>query len=133
MAYDLLKAMRLKETINHQDHHDLESFIWVLHYSILRHLVGLGGVTSRQSVRDFFIQVFGHMHLRTIMASRYNGLGDFVMEIKGDISPPLEKLLGALDMAIMSSRPRPGAEHSNLTYDVLFTFLDRAIVEMQSL
>ncbi|EED78000.1 predicted protein [Postia placenta Mad-698-R] len=77
MALDILRAIKNRSTsIEHTASHDVESFIWVLGYCVLRKLVNklVNKVPStdpgREAVEEAFHDAFGHNNVRSVLISR---------------------------------------------------------------
>ncbi|ETW80096.1 hypothetical protein HETIRDRAFT_419686 [Heterobasidion irregulare TC 32-1] len=78
MAIELLSAMGKGKghEIKHAHHHDIESFIWVIAYSVLRKLVFNNIATQAEmtALKSYFRRSFGGLTANAIMDNRTNAL-----------------------------------------------------------
>lgn len=138
MAFEILEAIVRNKAIAHEPRHDIESFIWVLCYSLTRRLVhdskGMDK-DSRTALHEFFHTNFGRMTVNTISLSRRAlyplALTERFPEL---LSPPMVNLLATLHSQVQMSalsgfflKPVP------LSHDALLAALNNAIGELSKL
>ena len=74
MALALLEAVKRKKPLEHTPSHDLESIIYVLGYTVLRHVVSSSEKTSKSSSSLASARKLSRISLLSkITASRYRG------------------------------------------------------------
>ncbi|TFY74787.1 hypothetical protein EWM64_g9225 [Hericium alpestre] len=78
MAVELLQAAQWKQAIEHTPEHDIESFIWVLGYCVLRKLYSEAYAIKQSgyeymSMRKRFSKAFGQLALDNIIENRNSG------------------------------------------------------------
>jgi hypothetical protein len=125
----------------HEASDDVESFIWVLSYSVMRNLYGRASHRSaskevkdqRSALRSTLNQAFGQTTSRNIANQRHSGAECLIFPkffivqniIKSFMSDALKSLFDVLTelVHVQSSPRRPQA----LTHDALLTAVNRAI------
>jgi len=109
MAIPLLDAIVFKrENLEHTAAHDLESFIWVLAYCVLRKLIHDAATDDMKFQANTFLKdSFGHLHVGKILKDRLgnqpflfvmNTFGtseEWIKYLKANVSGPL---IGVLDV-----------------------------------
>ncbi|KAF8589250.1 hypothetical protein K439DRAFT_1658060 [Ramaria rubella] len=127
MAYGILEAIHYEEKIIHAVHHDLEAFIWVFYYSLLRGL--LRPKTFRGETRDkiqkIFMSLFGHMQLDSIRQARLGRAGLGLKRLTDYFQKPLLELFLALEIWLGRSHSLEDAQY--LTHDILGQLFQTAI------
>jgi len=102
MALDLLNGVARGRQILQTEEHDIESFIIVLAYAILRHLLINSKTQSEKTVlAEHFHRTFGHRSINHIILSRSKvlaWLGDPVVTVH--VSRRMRKLLRRLRRAL---------------------------------
>ncbi|THH18765.1 hypothetical protein EW146_g2269 [Bondarzewia mesenterica] len=85
MAVELLTAMKRKSTqmrtaVHQNEKHDVESFVWVLVYSIMRKLLSLEAPSEeRRELKQLFEDSYGQLTIDKILSARTSGAPfDFV-------------------------------------------------------
>lgn len=138
MAYEVLEAIYAERTIVQDCQHDIESFIWVLSYSIGRRWVTKSGRmdhTRHQKFREFFHHNFGCVTLATILATRsgLSGPLDIAESYPEIVSPPLIPLFSHLRGLVYSAHSPPDAPNVavTLTYDSVLNLLTKTIEELR--
>ena len=134
MAYEVLEAIYKDKPIAQDSHHDIESFIWVLCYSIGRRWVTSPGemVKARhEQLSDFFHNNFGRVKLHTILLARSGVSGplDIAESYPETVSPPLVPLFSHLRGLIHAAHAPPNSPNAavTLTYKQVFGLLDKTI------
>ncbi|KII84976.1 hypothetical protein PLICRDRAFT_32185 [Plicaturopsis crispa FD-325 SS-3] len=128
MAFEILEAVGTSNSIKHQVWHDIESFIWVLCYTVLRRMVRspLTPLSKEQKdiARDNFLAWFGHSNIRAITTNRTALTGPLAVKwYQGMLSVPMTALYERLHQLLLHGQS--GA--SPLAYDSVFAALDEAI------
>jgi hypothetical protein len=139
MAAEVLDAICGGRQIVQDSHHDIESFIWVLCYSVGRRWVCKPSVTMQekryQELCKFFHGAFGHLELGTILSKRNGSLGgplDIVDRYPEIVSQPLHLLFQNLKAQVYAAHAPPGIAGFplvRLTYEKVLESLDKAIQE----
>jgi hypothetical protein len=129
MAIGILQAIVERKTIVHQVHHDLESFVWVMCYSINRRLVldsNRLSADERADLHKFFHGNFGRMDMDSIAVTR-QALQPlrFPHRFPNLLSEPMTSLYDSLYDHLQLSVLRKDPVF--LTHDVLLTEFDRII------
>lgn len=140
MAFEIVQAMHFRTKITHEVHHDLESFVWVLCYSVGRRFVTQPPVNMkkdrREQLRDFLHEHFGRLLLFQICLSRNSvcigplSITDKFPEL---FSEPLRELFASLNVAVVTSfmvHHRGACKY--LSYEFLFRLLDVAIMKLEN-
>lgn len=141
MAGQLLRR-RINEYIIHQPKHDVESFIWVLSYCVMRNLYrrafersALREVSDQRAMfRTLFRQAFGQQTVRSIAIARQSMSDALIFTTEPDVqnivenfmSQALISLFGDLQVLIHgASSPR---DPIPLTHDALLTAVNNTIL-----
>ncbi|KAF8588773.1 hypothetical protein K439DRAFT_1629360 [Ramaria rubella] len=127
MASPLLEALAHENPVTHRVQHDLESFIWVLCYSLLRGWMFKGPSPRRTRSRTAFKVLFGHITINSIFAVRLGGTKAGMHIIDPDLSTPLKSLFVALNNCLHGSRMDPPDPQRLLTHSSLIGMLETAI------
>jgi hypothetical protein len=136
MAYEVLEAIYKNKPITQDCHHDIESFIWVLCYSIGRRWVTNPGKMDKarhDTLSNFFHYNFGRVMVHTILLARIGLSGplDIAESYPEIVSPPLVPLFRDLRGLIYAAHS-PN-EAIPLSYEQVFWSLEKAIEELKSL
>ena len=120
MAAEILQAILTENPIVHEPRHDIESFIYVIAYSLTRRAVLESQSLDdnlRKSLHLFLYSTFGRMKLDDIWTSR-RGQGPLTIcfRFPGLVSAPMAELL--------KWNPKP------LTHSYVLSALDEAIGKM---
>ena len=134
MAAEILQAILTENPIEHEPRHDIESFIYVLAYSLTRRAVLDSQSLDdelRKSLRLFFYSTFGRMKLDDIWTSR-RGQGPLTIRFRFPslITPPVAELLDELDIWLTQSRLPLKFNPKPLTHNYVLSALDEAIGKM---
>lgn len=138
MALEILEAMQNNEPIAHNCHHDIESFIWVLCYSVGRRWISTGRMEKdrRRGLSTFFHNNFGRAMLHTILTTRIGRSGplDIAEKYAEVATQPLKSLLGDLRTLVWTAHTPPNPRNASvaLSYEEVLGLMDRAIQELQS-
>lgn len=149
MSTEALKAIIDGRHLEMQPHHDIESFIWVLGYALMRHVdakvVKDAETTSTQKDiwHEVVTEAFGRQGLRDIRNARTNFFllrfdleaGNVIPIVDKYISPTIKSLLRnlaklAMDQIMPHMLGLPVTSDMRLTYDKVCGVLDIAIVEL---
>ncbi|KAF8589552.1 hypothetical protein K439DRAFT_1657964 [Ramaria rubella] len=123
MAYRIVTAIQSNQTIIHAVHHDIEAFIWVFYYSLLRGLLATLKGERHTKIQEIFIFLFGHMRLDSIRRARHGASG---LTWLTDFFPkPLLDLFSELEHYLELSHLTRDPQH--WTYDLLEQLLQTAI------
>lgn len=132
MAQEILDAIVAERSIAHEPRHDVESFIWVLCYSLGRRWVldskGINTARSKK-LHDFFHTHFGRMTLDAISLSR-DGQGPLKI---AERFPELSSLPMAGLLRTLRSHVQVSALLQNfipLTYGIVLAAFNEAIREL---
>ncbi|KAF8802214.1 hypothetical protein BYT27DRAFT_7261321 [Phlegmacium glaucopus] len=133
-AAPILRAIVTKKGIEHEPRHDIESFIYVLAYSLARRAVlesrSLDG-EMRKNLHEFFYSTFGRMKLYDIWTSRKGqeplSIHDLFPTL---ISAPMVELLHNLDNWLTRSKLPSEWNPEPLTHTYVLSVLDKAIGKM---
>lgn len=134
MAAEILQAILTENPIEHEPRHDIESFIYVLAYSVTRRAV-LGSQPLDESLRKklhlFFYSTFGRMKLDDIWTSR-RGQGPLTIRFRFPslVIAPMAELLDNLDAWLTQSRLPLEWNPKPLTHTYVLSALDKAIGKM---
>ena len=134
MAAEILQAILTENPIKHEPRHDIESFIYVLAYSVTRRAV-LGSQPLDESLRKklhlFFYSTFGRMKLDDIWTSR-RGQGPLTIRFRFPslVIAPMAELLDNLDAWLTQSRLPLEWNPKTLTHTYVLSALDKAIGKM---
>lgn len=95
MAIDILQAIVKNKSIEHTVEHDMESFVWVLAYAIMRKIIKVTEAPEtaknpyRQQIVTDFHQSFGRLSVLDIASSRKSfGPFQFIVDDSEDFLPP---------------------------------------------
>ncbi|TFY69861.1 hypothetical protein EVG20_g2966 [Dentipellis fragilis] len=144
MAWEVLCAIASGEEIERRPHHDVESFVWVLAYSVMR-LVATKmrkdtTVSSKalSNFQKYFKDCFSPGSARTISAARLSlfpltwTCESLYEDATRQISQTLANLFEELSSTIyMSANPVP-KHRIYMTHDKLLNLLDAAIEELET-
>jgi hypothetical protein len=133
MAADILQAIITEIPIEHEPKHDIESFIYVLAYSVTRRAVLEAQALdedTRKKLHSFFNSTFGQMDADDIWISRQ---GPVPLTIRSRfpsvMSKPMAELMTELsELVVVSRLKREGYEV--LTHTCVLSALDEAIAKM---
>lgn len=106
MAVDLLRGIDKGSQIFQTEDHDIESFIVVIAYVVLRHLVLTSDKTETPVLMRPFKRVFGHKSIDGIASARGELFG-WITEIplvRERLSPVLYLFLGELERKMLTRR-----------------------------
>ena len=106
MAVDLLRGTDKGSQIFQTEDHDIESFIVVIAYVVLRHLVLTSDKTETPVLMRPFKRVFGHKSIDGIASARGELFG-WITEIplvRERLSPVLYLFLGELERKMLTRR-----------------------------
>jgi hypothetical protein len=137
MAIEILDGIARKKNVNHQVHHDLESFVWVMCYSVTRRLVLTSKKTDsmdgdgRAALHKFFYTNFGRMDIRSIAMARRSLDALLLPQTFHELVPqPMSSLYDALydhvQQSILRKNPTP------LSHKILLAEFDKTIEMMMS-
>lgn len=74
MALDLLEGIQSRQPVVHTMEHDLESFVWVMAYAVLRKLVdtasAIGALAESRVLYQSFQDGFGELRLESLIQAR---------------------------------------------------------------
>jgi hypothetical protein len=134
MALDILQAIVTKTPIEHEPKHDIESFIYVLAYSVTRRAVLSSGNLDKD-IRDrlysFFYSTFARMKLDDIANTREAPVPLRVRHrFPTLISAPMAELMHDLDEWLTQSRLSQKWNPRALTHAYVLSVLDDAIAKM---
>jgi len=136
MAAEILQAILTEKPIEHDPRHDIESFIYVLAYSVTRRAV-LESQPLDESMRKklhlFFYSTFGRMKLDDVWTSR-RGQGPLTVRLRFPslVTAPMAELLNDLDTWLTQSRLPSEWNPKPLTHMYVLSVLDKAIGKMAS-
>ncbi|KAF9477660.1 hypothetical protein BDN70DRAFT_934048 [Pholiota conissans] len=132
MAVPLLRAVVNVRLIKHEPQHDLESFVYVLAYTVARRAVLDSeelDAKVRKRLHDAFGADFGNMNINSILRSRSSGqpLALVHESFSNLFSEPLVALFKVLDsyLALASSRVSELQTPFVLTHEELIAYLDK--------
>jgi hypothetical protein len=134
MAAEILQAILTENPIEHEPRHDIESFIYVLAYSVTRRAVLESqrlDESTRMKLHLFFYSTFGRMKLDDIWTSR-RGQGPLTLRFRFPslVSAPVSELLENLDAWLTQSRLPSEWNPKPLTHTYVLSALDKAIRKM---
>lgn len=134
MAAEVLQAILTEIPIKHEPRHDIESFIYVLAYSLTRRAVLESqplDQDTRKKLHLFFYSTFGRMKLDDIWTSR-RGQGPLTISIRFPtlVSTPMAELLRILEAWVIQSRLPSEWNPKPLTHAYVLSELDKAIRRM---
>jgi hypothetical protein len=134
MAAEILQAILTKDPIEHEPRHDIESFIYVLAYSVTRRAVLESQRLDEDMRKDlhlFFYSTFGRMKLDDIWTSR-RGQGPLTVRFRfrSLVSAPIAELFHQLDACLTQSRLPSEWNPKPLTHAYVLSVLDKAIGKM---
>ena len=134
MAAEILQAILTENPIEHEPRHDIESFIYVLAYSVTRRAVLESQPLDdslRKRLHSFFYSTFGRMKLDDIWTSR-RGQGPLTIRFRfpNPVTAPMAELLDNLDGWLTQSRLPLKWNPKPLTHTYLLSVLDEAIGKM---
>ncbi|EMD33835.1 hypothetical protein CERSUDRAFT_76524 [Gelatoporia subvermispora B] len=133
MARDLRAAKRnrkhTKPPIEHRTHHDIESFVWVLIYSLIRRVLRVDRLNMTdeekalmEDLQDSFTQYFGRSNPSAIVAQRWgDNPWDFVHLHDSFFTDPIRDLINTLDRQFRVKKEEP------FTHAAVLSALDVAI------
>jgi hypothetical protein len=126
MAFKLLDGILFNEDVVHETHHDIESFVWVLCYSICRRLLTSQSFTQvkKKAITSFFHNAFGRVDLSAVRNSRgVRAPLEIPRRFSEFLSPPMILLLKNLDEHI---------QHQHLTKTPIFVTHEMILVELDN-
>ncbi|KIM34927.1 hypothetical protein M413DRAFT_32910 [Hebeloma cylindrosporum] len=131
MAADILQAIYMGTSIQHEPKHDIESFIYVLAYSVARKAV-IGPTNldtdQKKQLQSHFHHNFGRMTLFDILASRKGYMPLSVRDyFPGIMSPPMVRLMAVLATFLLDSASTEIRQGKPLTHESVLSALDDAI------
>lgn len=134
MAVEILEAIIRSSPIQHETRHDIESFIYVLAYGIVRRAV-LRSRALDKNMRDrlhaFFHSNFGRMKLDDISNSRRGRTPLLFGERFPDlVSQPMAKLMSRLEVWLLRTNPKL-ENPKPFTYTYFLSELDAAIAQLR--
>ncbi|SRR6266545_1550539 len=134
MAAEILQAILTENPIEHDPRHDIESFIYVLAYSVTRKAVLESRSLDermRKKFHSFFYSTFGRMKLDDIWTSR-RGQGPLTVHLRFPslVTVPMAELLNDLDAWLTQSRLPLEWNPKALTHTYVLSVLDKAIRKM---
>jgi hypothetical protein len=142
MAWELLQADTQLGPVKHEQKHDVESFIWVLSYCVMRFLLNLKGNKAAagmksefDELKDLFDLAFGQTTRDTIAAERSSHCRVFSFISNPKISgittkyssKPIAKLFSTLRTMIHAASPFMPPEPTPLTHEAVLAQVDTAI------
>lgn len=141
MAHELLEYMAFSREMQppvHQAKHDIESFLWVLSYTILRHLSESSDTTmleTKKSASNLFKHCFGHLQVATLASKRTGNSGPIHLmakfaSIRQALSRPTVVLLENIEDMLMAAHRRN--EPEELRHDAVLAALDDAIASLET-
>ncbi|TDL24795.1 hypothetical protein BD410DRAFT_837717 [Rickenella mellea] len=137
MAYEVLDAINGNIPLVYDCHHDIESFIWVLCYTVGRCWVSAPGIMDsdrHERLCEFFHDNFGCDTLYSIMQVRtgLSGPLDIARRFPEIVSPPLVLLFGHLRALVYAAHAPPHSLNPAvaLTYDVVLDLFITTIKEL---
>ncbi|KAH8073802.1 hypothetical protein BXZ70DRAFT_902862, partial [Cristinia sonorae] len=146
MAREILDSVKNQKPIEHQEHHDLESFAWVFAYVVLRRLLRDAKSKDQNLSNDAqvainakFEQSFGGLNLSAVILQR-DSLGAFELD-PGYIPEPLKEFVIALGYQVRANYHRttvadvyaahiPLPPVRKMTHLSLLSLIDATINEM---
>ncbi|KDR76948.1 hypothetical protein GALMADRAFT_246089 [Galerina marginata CBS 339.88] len=133
MAVELLEAIMNRVSIKHETRHDIESFIYVLAYAVIKRAVLRSRTldeTTPDRLHTFFYSNFGRMTLDDISTSR-RGRTPLLFggRFPDLVSEPLAKLMSNLDVWLLRTNPML-ANPEPFTYTYFLSELDAAIAQL---
>ncbi|TFK36489.1 hypothetical protein BDQ12DRAFT_241892 [Crucibulum laeve] len=137
MAREILDAILGNEQIEREPRHDVESFVYVLGYSVMRKSV-LGSRNFDQHTRErlhrSFYSVFGRMRLDDILKERPLGLLE-IPKLRQHVSEPMSTLITKLSMLLIRAMaihldPLLDETVVEITHEVVLSLLDMTIAQM---
>jgi hypothetical protein len=133
MAVEILEAIMKRVPIKHETRHDIESFIYVLAYGVVKRTI-LRSRTLDKTTRDrlhiFFYSNFGRMKLDEISNSRRGRTPVFFGDRFPDlVSKPMAKLMRNLEVWLLQTNPDL-EEPKPFTYTYFLSELDAAIAQL---
>ena len=134
MAAEILQAILTGNPIEHEPRHDIESFIYVLAYSVTRRAVLESQPLDdslRKNLHLFFSSTFGRMKLDDIWTSR-RGQGPLTIRFRFPslVTAPMAELFHNLDEWLTHSRLSSKWNPKSLTHTYMLSLLDEAIEKM---
>ncbi|GJJ15486.1 hypothetical protein Clacol_009764 [Clathrus columnatus] len=139
MAYELVSSFLAKtQQPIHRIHHDVESFIWVIYYGILRRIGYVGrnltgeniSVGLRNISQNAFKQLFNHVDPNRIVGERYVALPYVFIGQPTLWSPPIQEFFHDMHNLMLTIRGRPGRTHGWGTHEELLAVLDKVIAAL---
>jgi hypothetical protein len=134
MAFQILDGILFNESVVHEAHHDIESFVWVMCYSICRQLLTFKSLTKdkKKELTSFFHNTFGRVDLNTIRSSRgVRAPLEIRRRFAESLSSPLVFLLKRLDGHVQ--RHHLTESPVLLTHEMILVEFDNTIGELQKL
>jgi len=133
MAVEILEAIMKRVPIKHETRHDIESFIYVLAYGVVRRAVLRSRTldkTTRERLHAFFYTNFGRMKLDDISNSRRGRTPVFFGDRFPDlVSEPMAKLMSNLEVWLLQTNPKL-EKPKPFTYTYFLSELDAAIAQL---
>ncbi|KIM49820.1 hypothetical protein M413DRAFT_438939 [Hebeloma cylindrosporum] len=131
MAADILQAISMGTSIQHEPKHDIESFIYVLAYSVARKAV-IGPTNldtdQKKQLQSHFHYNFGRMTLFEILASRKGYMPLTIRKyFPGIMSAPMIALMATLDDLLDYSKSTGIRKGVPLTHETVLSAFDDAI------
>ncbi|KIM34930.1 hypothetical protein M413DRAFT_32912 [Hebeloma cylindrosporum] len=133
MAVDILQAIILETSVTHEPQHDIESFIYVLAYSVASKAILHSGdldTNTRKELLSLFYSNFGRMTFREIWNSK-RGRGPFTvrLDVPDIMSVPMVRLMDVLETFLLDFRMdgNKARQGKPTTHESFLSALDKAI------
>ncbi len=149
MATEILESSA-EGPVTHASHHDLESFVWVLGYCVLRKMNRLADLVESKSIyataQTLLERSFGKVNVIDILDQRIGVLGldwihfkapGWVDFVENNSSIPLRDVMIRFSNQLHQRNVRPTSEdevvqHNHLTHEAARQILANAIVRLRS-
>lgn len=126
MSIDILKALLDNKPFAHKDHHNIESFIWVFCFAVMRHSFAVA--PQDESLKALISYCFGRSDFRSIMDSKRAGapmsIRENVLYVSSAMASFFLHLWGVIHTSMNPFQP------VYLTHAALFEQLDVPIKEL---
>ncbi|GJJ15501.1 hypothetical protein Clacol_009779 [Clathrus columnatus] len=139
MALELVSSISGGSQPIHRIYHDVESFIWVTYYGILRRIGYVGrnltgeaiSAGLRNTSRNAFKKLFNHVDPKRIVRDRLLAVPSLVFDHQETLWPlPIQQFFGDMGdlVYIMRGRRTDGAQYGQITHKELLVVLDKTDV-----
>lgn len=131
MASEILAGLMSNQLVTHKAHHDIESFVWVLCYSIIRKFSQTADPAMKKKVKTFFHSTFGRADLSAIRTSRLSREPLLLrQQFESSLSAPMCTLLHSLDEYLWAQQSPNPSRRVYLTHKMIIDELTRTISDI---